>query len=337
MEPYRPRVHTITIPLPFRLKAVNLYLLEDYTGHILIDAGVHTREALDALEGEIDALGVSWKSIHTLFITHYHSDHCGLAAAIRERSGAAIYMATQDFDLLEAFQQRPEMVAGPEEFYVEHGMPRKMVRRLEAATASLMDLIIPFRPNHFYHHGEEIVREPHSFLPIHTPGHTVGHTCIFEQRSGLLFSGDHVLDTITSNIAAHPANPLPDPLRSYLGSLEKLVSLKVSNTLPAHGRAIEDLPRRIYSILAHHEERKQRVLDALESGPASAYTVSSIIFGSDLDLMDQWLAFFETLAHLVNLEHVHRVARASEESRTSFFLPSGWTAGQYSTTRPRGT
>jgi len=323
MEPYRPRVHTITIPLPFKLKAVNLYLLEDHTGHILIDAGVNTPDALDALEGELDALGVPWKSIHTLFITHYHSDHCGLAATIREKSGAAIYMAKQDFDLLDAFQQRPEMITGPEEFYVEHGMPRKIVRRLEAATASLMDLIIPFLPDCFYRHGEEIVREPYSFQPIHTPGHTVGHTSIFERRSGLLFSGDHVLETITSNIAAHPANPLPDPLRSYLASLEKLLSLNVSLTLPAHGRAIEDLPWRIHSILAHHEERKQRVLDALASGPASAYAVSSIIFGSDLDLMDQWLAFFETLAHLVNLEHAGRVARVFEESRTCFLLPSG--------------
>ncbi|WP_244085680.1 MBL fold metallo-hydrolase [Desulforhabdus sp. TSK] len=199
-------------------------------------------------------------------------------------------------------------------------MPRKIVRRLEAATASLMDLIIPFRPYYFYRHGEEIVKEPYSFLPIHTPGHTVGHTCIFERRSGLLFSGDHVLETIASNIPAHPANPLPDPLHSYLASLEELRSLKVSNTLPAHGNAIEDLPRRIQEILAHHEERKQRVLDALASGPANAYAVSSIIFGSDLDLMDEWLAFLETLAHLVNFEHARRVARVSEESRTFFLL-----------------
>lgn len=322
MEPYRPRVHTITLPLPFKLKAVNIYLLEDYTGHILIDAGVNTPEALDALEDELRVLAVPWKSIHTLFITHYHSDHCGLAATIRERSGAAIYMAGQDFELLEAFQRHPEMIVGPEEFYVEHGMPRKIVRKLETATASLMDLIIPFRPDCFYRQGEEIAREPYSFLPVHTPGHTVGHTCIFERRSGLLFSGDHVLDTITPNIADHPANPLSDPLRSYLASLEKLLSLKVSNTLPAHGKAVEDLPSRIYSILAHHEERKQRVLDVLASGPASAYSVSSTIFGSDLDLLDQWLAFFETLAHLVSLEYGRRVARAREGARTCFFVPS---------------
>ncbi len=325
MKPRRPHVHTITLPLPFKLKAVNLYLLKDDTGHILIDAGVNTAEALNALDRELQALGVSWKTIHTVFITHYHSDHCGLAATIRKKSGAAIYMAKQDFDPLDKFLRRPEMVVGPEEFYFEHGMPQETLLQVKADTASLMDFITPFRPDCFYRHGEVIVREPYSFLPIHTPGHTVGHTCLFEKSSGLFFSGDHVLGSITPNIAAYPANPLPDPLRSYLASLAKLIPLKASKILPAHGDEIIDLSQRIHSILAHHEERRQRVLNALGSGPADAYMVSSIIFGDDLDLLELWLAFFETIAHLVNLEHSERVMRICEGARTLFLLPSGHT------------
>ncbi|QCQ21891.1 MBL fold metallo-hydrolase [Desulfoglaeba alkanexedens ALDC] len=312
------RVHTITLPLPFRLKAVNLYLLEDCEGHILIDAGVNTPEASDALDEALRDLDVRWESIHTVFITHYHSDHCGLAALVRKRSRAAVYMAREDFNLLRTFERRPDTMVGPEGFYVEHGMPRKMVGMLGAATALLMDAIVPFRPDRFYRHGEVIARQPFRFLPLHTPGHTVGHTCLFEKNSGLLFSGDHVLDPITPNISACPANPLTNPLGSYLRSLSGLVGLKVSRTLPGHGNPIVDLNGRIRSIHVHHEDRTRRVLEALDAGAGDAFTVSLVIFGDDLDLLERWMAFQEILAHLVWLEDEGRVARTMEGTRVCF-------------------
>ena len=36
---------------------------------------------------------------------------------------------------------------------------------------------------------------------VHTPGHTPGHLCFAEERTGLFFSGDHVLPRISPNIA----------------------------------------------------------------------------------------------------------------------------------------
>jgi glyoxylase-like metal-dependent hydrolase (beta-lactamase superfamily II) len=314
------QVRSITLPLPFRLKAVNLYLLQCHSGHVLIDAGVNTPQALDALDRELRRLGVPWESIHTLFITHYHSDHCGLAATVRERSGATVYMSREDCDLLDDFFLHPEMIVGPKDFYIEHGMPEKTVRKLDAATASLMELILPFRPDRFYRQGEEIAQPPYSFMPIHTPGHTVGHTCLWEQTFGLLFAGDHVLGEITPNIAAHPANPLRDPLHSYLDSLAKLAPLKDVRTLPAHGPVIECLQDRISAIRWHHKERKRIILDVIKAGPVSAHTISSRIFPDDLDLLSQWMAFFETLAHLVTLESEGCVKRAHEGPRTAFSL-----------------
>ena len=52
-----------------------------------------------------------------------------------------------------------------------------------------------------------------------------------------------MLDRITPNIAAHPLNPLADPLHAYLDSLALLRDLGVSETLAAHGPPIGDLAR----------------------------------------------------------------------------------------------
>ena len=87
MRANRSNVHVLRIPLPFRLREVNLYLLKDHAGYTLIDTGPNTSLAVAALERELADLGVSWERIHTILITHYHSDHCGLAAEVRRRSG----------------------------------------------------------------------------------------------------------------------------------------------------------------------------------------------------------------------------------------------------------
>jgi hypothetical protein len=43
-----------------------------------------------------------------------------------------------------------------------------------------------------------------------------------------------------------------------------------------------------------------------------------VIFGDDLDLLERWMAFQETLAHLVWLEAAGRVARTMEGTRVCF-------------------
>src|ERR671919_278705 len=46
---------------------------------------------------------------------------------------------------------------------------------------------------------------------LHTPGHTPGHLCFVEERTGVVLTGDHVLPTISPNISRHPQAG-PDPL-----------------------------------------------------------------------------------------------------------------------------
>ena len=313
-------IHVLRIPLPFRLREVNLHLLRDHAGYTLIDTGPNTLQAVAALESELADLGVSWESIHTILITHYHSDHCGLAAEVRRRSGANIYMDRQDWELLRIFFAHPEKIIGPEEFYLREGMPRELVSGLDRSVRPLMDLILPFTPDRFYGEQEPIVSSPFTLVPVRTPGHTVGHTCFYEGGRGLFFCGDHVLDRITPNIAAHPLNPLADPLHAYLDSLALLRDLSVSATLAAHGPPIGDLIGRIDAIREHHALRMANIRKILEQSPATAYTISLQIFGDDLDALERWMAFYETLAHLVHLENGGQIQSGENGERHWYTL-----------------
>ena len=63
---------------------------------------------------------------------------------------------------------------------------------------------------------------------LHTPGHSPGHLCFWEEDRGYLFTGDLVYkDTL---FAYYPST---DP-ESYLRSLERLAALPATKIFPAH-------------------------------------------------------------------------------------------------------
>ncbi|MEG1567406.1 MAG: MBL fold metallo-hydrolase [Anaerovoracaceae bacterium] len=63
---------------------------------------------------------------------------------------------------------------------------------------------------------------------IHTPGHSPGHMCFYEEERGYLFTGDLIYkDTL---FAYYPST---DP-EAYLNSLETLAILNVTKVFPAH-------------------------------------------------------------------------------------------------------
>lgn len=63
---------------------------------------------------------------------------------------------------------------------------------------------------------------------LHTPGHSPGHMCFFENETGFLFTGDLVYkDVLFADFSS------TDP-QAYLRSLEKIAALPVMRVFPAH-------------------------------------------------------------------------------------------------------
>src|ERR671922_2249975 len=83
-------LYQFTIPLPFRLNHVHVYLVEADDGFILIDTGVNTSDAFSSLKRKLDDIRLTVHDITQVIITHFHSDHCGQAARIRALGGAQI-------------------------------------------------------------------------------------------------------------------------------------------------------------------------------------------------------------------------------------------------------
>lgn len=96
-------------------------------------------------------------------------------------------------------------------------------------------------------------------------------------KAGLLFSGDHVLPTITPSVgftAGLTGAAERRPLADFLGSLAKVRKLPDLRVLPAHGGAERRSHERVEELMAHHDARLKLCLEAVQAGAATADATS---------------------------------------------------------------
>lgn len=88
---------------------------------------------------------------------------------------------------------------------------------------------------------------------LHTPGHSPGHMCFWEEARGYLFTGDLVYkDTL---FAYYPST---DP-GAYLASLERIAGLPVKRVFPAH-HSLDIEPELIFRMRDAFRELKAKGL-----------------------------------------------------------------------------
>ena len=84
------------------------------------------------------------------------------------------------------------------------------------------------KPGRLLDDGDTIDLGGRTIQVLHTPGHSPGHLCFWEDEKGYLYSGDLVYEgTLFANY------PSTDP-QSYMTSLEKIASLPIKQLFPGH-------------------------------------------------------------------------------------------------------
>ena len=95
-----PDIFKIYVPLPDNpLKNLNCYVLKAENENLIIDTGFNRPECLEALKEGLAELNVDIEK-SSLFLTHLHSDHTGLAGEIMNEN-STIYMSEIDFNRLQ--------------------------------------------------------------------------------------------------------------------------------------------------------------------------------------------------------------------------------------------
>jgi len=314
-------IHQLQIPIPNNpLGCTNVYLLQGDTGYILVDAGWSSQEALNSLRSQLTEIGVDFKDISQIIVTHAHFDHYGLAENVRQLSQAKIALHQRDKELLNpAFTDMERYIRQTEQWFRSNGVPDDELPG--AAFLGMRRSTAPATPDITLHGGETIPAGTFSLQVTWTPGHSPGHVCLYETNHKIFFSGDHILPVITPNISLQPNSTL-NPLGDFINSLNKIKPLDVKLCLPAHEHMFTNFRDRVDEIIQHHEQRNAEILAAINTGPQTAYQISQQItwmpeFGGmrfqDLAPMDKRMAVSETLAHLEAMRIDGRVVQINRD------------------------
>jgi glyoxylase-like metal-dependent hydrolase (beta-lactamase superfamily II) len=271
VEQLRDGLWSIPVPMLGPLRYVSVYAFAlDGGGLGLIDAGWESDEGWAALTAGLAGIGGGVADVRGLLVTHLHFDHLGLAERVRQASGAWVAMHPADADLIASpsYRDASAFTTAEVDFLVSLGADRDDA----VADVGPAELYAGYTrmalPDRLLEDGDLADLPGWSLRAVHTPGHTPGHLCFAEERTGLLFSGDHVLPRITPNISTSHGGSA-DPLRDYLGALGRVAADEPAEVLPAHEWRFRGLGERTADITAHHEHRLTELLAAVRAHPHS--------------------------------------------------------------------
>jgi glyoxylase-like metal-dependent hydrolase (beta-lactamase superfamily II) len=318
VEEILPNLFRIRIPLPDSpLKYLNSYIIRDSARSLIVDTGLNHPACFEAMQAGLNRLGLDL-SRSDIFLTHRHIDHYGLVSKLVTES-TRIFMGRPDKILFEAWRGIGAIGA----YARKNGFPENELKAvIDKHPATQFDLKwIPQLSA--VDDGDTLEIGGYNFRYLATPGHTVGHTCLYEPAKKILLAGDHILMDITPNIVCW--SDAEDPLRLFLASLDRVEKLAVDLVLPGHRRLIARPKDRIVELKKHHARRLTEILSILNGNSMSAFQVASNMtwdFVSEswdqFPATQKWFATGEAISHLRYLAKAGRLIEKAEKEIVKF-------------------
>ena len=217
-------VYVLEIPMVRDGQSVplNLTLLVDAAnGPTLVDA------ALPGQEGRIaDAMaeaGVRVEDLRRIVLTHQDIDHVGALHALVEASGARVLAHEVEAPYIDGTElarfQRPEML------------------QLRPEMRAIAERVEPTQVDELLQDGSRL-DVAGGVRVVFSPGHTVGHTCLFLERTGTLIAGDAL--TASDGRLQGPSPTATSDMPTASASVRRMADLDVRAVVCYHGGVVTD-------------------------------------------------------------------------------------------------
>ena len=181
----------------------NSYVCHDKGEAVLVDASAQTEAEQRAVVEYVEKRGLV---VRHLLLTHAHIDHIFGCAAFSERYGKTWQMHHADLPFIVHAQEQAHLFG--------------------------VALETPSPPEHFLDEADTIAFGDTVWRVLHTPGHSPGSLCFYDEREGALLSGDVLFQGSIGRTDLMQGS-MPQLMRSIF---EKLVPLgDGTGVLPGHG------------------------------------------------------------------------------------------------------
>src|SRR5215207_704958 len=295
------RIVHIELPLP-HVGSVNAWLLHG-SPLTLVDTGPKLEPALAALEQGLAREGLRVEDLELVLATHHHLDHVGLAATIRRRSGATVAVLDRVADYVERYTEQIEQDrVFAHRLMAHHGVPARVIADDEPFwdfhRRGSEDVGVDLRLGD----GDSVQAGGRVLRVVARPGHSTTDTLLVDDREGVAFTGDHLLESISSNTEIYDADRAEDgrarSRRRYLDALERTAAMPLDRLLTGHGPPVTGHRRLIAARIAEHEDRCTRIAEILRAGPQTAYDIAGRLWSARTVAEQPLLVIFEVVGHL---------------------------------------
>jgi glyoxylase-like metal-dependent hydrolase (beta-lactamase superfamily II) len=305
----------LTMPLPFELDHINLYLIRSEEGWVVVDTGLGTSgtkalwdEIFEQLDGPI--CGV--------IVTHLHPDHIGLAGWIADRFNVPFYMSQTEYFTARAFGagRNGASIDRDIQYYQRAGLEAELIEQLTAGGNKGYSSVVSPIPISYTRlkHKMTLSLGQDEWEVIVGRGHSPEHVCLYNSKKRVLISGDHILPIITPNIGAYSTEPDASTLNDYLTTLPQFKSLPLDTiVLPAHKLPFVGLHQRVDELIEHHNVHLSALVEACQT-PQTLVALLPVMFKRKLSSRNMVFAVAECMSHLNYLTEHGQLTRYENDS-----------------------
>lgn len=270
MEEVAPNLFRIKIPLP-TIKYLNSYIVKGSDRHLIIDTGLDLPECREVMETALRRLGIAFKDTD-FFLTHFHRDHSGLLFRLAGEKNK-VYFNKFEMGMIESYSFFGQLAT----YSMKNGFPENLLQ-------SIMNRFSD--PNRDYGRkyeweiigeGDQISVGDYLFQCLETPGHSPGHTCLYEPEKKILVAGDLLFADATPGIPC--LSDQGNPLKDYFQSLDKIEQLDIDLILPGHRKIFREYRKRIRETKKFHYDRFDKIIDILGREPVTVFQITMKILG----------------------------------------------------------
>jgi glyoxylase-like metal-dependent hydrolase (beta-lactamase superfamily II) len=204
-----PGIHWLSMPLPFKLDHINLWLIEEEEGGnaswTVVDTGIGNAETRALWE---KILGT--RHVKRVLLTYCHPDHAGNAAWLCERYGAELWTTQGEYLTAHAVRTAsagytPDAVLA---VFRKNGLDEERAARMRGPRNRDADLVPDFP--HSYRRiieGDQMTLGKYRWRAIVGHGHAPEHLSLYCQELNTVIAGDMLLSTISTNVSYGRSTP----------------------------------------------------------------------------------------------------------------------------------
>jgi glyoxylase-like metal-dependent hydrolase (beta-lactamase superfamily II) len=307
MTEWKDGIAKITVPTPFAVGDVNVYLVKGER-LTLVDAGVKTEQSWESLKEQMGKLGLSPSDIEQVILTHHHPDHVGMLDFFPDS------LEVYGHHLNERWICQTEgFFQVQEEFFRVHfrefGLPEEYFPLLSKLRKTLKYSCNRSLTGHLVEGMRPLGLS--EWQVIETPGHAQSQIALYREKDGVLIGGDLILAHISPNPLLEPPAPgeteRPKPQLQHNDSMKKLLSYPIQCVYTGHGEVVYKLAELIEKRLTRQYERAMTVHSWLKEEELTVFEICKRLFPSvyQRELM---LTISETVAQLDYLSSIGEIS-----------------------------